>query len=30
MDELVDFAIDSSRQENVTRILDSAERQFRH
>jgi AcrR family transcriptional regulator len=30
MDELVDFAIDSSRQENVTRILDSAERLFRH
>jgi AcrR family transcriptional regulator len=30
MDELAEFSIDSSRQENVTRILDSAERLFRH
>jgi AcrR family transcriptional regulator len=30
MDELADVSIDSSRQENVTRILDSAERLFRH
>ncbi|PZM12496.1 TetR family transcriptional regulator [Rhizobium tubonense] len=30
MDELADLSIDSSRQENVTRILDSAERLFRH
>jgi AcrR family transcriptional regulator len=30
MEELAEFSIDSSRQENVTRILDSAERLFRH
>jgi AcrR family transcriptional regulator len=30
MDELAEFSIDSSRQENITRILDSAERLFRH
>ncbi len=30
MNELVSLSPDSSRQENVTRILDSAERLFRH
>ena len=30
MDELAEFSVDSSRQDNITRILDSAERLFRH